>query len=45
MWEIPILKWVENRQVKAELAKRQGMPANKNIKKDNRFQSPKQRRL
>ena len=25
MWEIPILKWVENKQVKDELAKRKGI--------------------
>ena len=26
MWEIPIFKWVENREVKRELQKRQGQP-------------------
>ena len=31
MWEIPILKWVENNQVKKELEKRQGAHAPENV--------------
>lgn len=35
MWEIPVLKWVENKQVKKELSKRKGNSANINIKGKN----------
>jgi len=31
MWEIPIFKWVENRRVKKELAKRKGIPGNQGL--------------
>jgi len=31
MWEIPIFKWIENRQVKRELEKRQGFQGDKGI--------------
>jgi len=29
MWEIPVFKWVENKKVKKEIAKRKGMPVGK----------------
>ena len=29
MWEIPVFKWVENKQVKQEIEKRKSEPVNK----------------
>ena len=31
-WEIPIFKWVENKKVKEELAKRQGVAENQELR-------------
>ena len=39
MWEIPIFKWVENKKVKKELAKRQNIPVQSSRKIQKRAPS------